>query len=257
MDMNKIEELIKLKALLDDCVISQEEFDKLKSELLNPQKQSEENPKLLELKELLESGIVTKEEFENLKGEYIKNSSEKLKDDKQEISSSSDSEVSFEQKTYHFNTGVTVNVNKDTVAIKNNGGNASIDRRNLDNFSYQAIWEARISHGVLLFRFFGISLILLIIIAIILDNFSSKFLGGFSIIIIIIIINIIVLVLSMLDAMMQLNISENIIKNHFSNQAYSVSIGNKSGNNLDFYASLDEKSKIVDLERRLGNLKKL
>jgi len=257
---SKLDKLNELGELLKSGTISQEEFNNLKNELLRPQTESPENQKIVELNELLKSGTISQEEFDKLKVEYIKNSSEKLIDDKQESYSSkptkakSDSEVSFKQKTYHFNTGVNVNVNQETVVIKDDVGSASIDRRNLDNFSYQAVWESRFSPAGLIFRFNGISAVIAIASEMIFGAWSSE---SFGLTFILIIVNVIVWGLFTIDAMLQLNISQNIIKNYFSNQAYSVSIGNKSGNNLDFFAPLDEKSKIVDLERRLDNLKKL
>ena len=68
---SKLDKLNELGELLKSGTITQDEFNILKTELLNPQKQSEENPKLTELRELLESGVITQEEFENLKGELL------------------------------------------------------------------------------------------------------------------------------------------------------------------------------------------
>jgi len=73
---SKLDKLNELGELFKSGAITQEEFDNLKSEILNPDSQSKENPKLVELKELLESGTITQEEFDSLKNELLKTEKE-------------------------------------------------------------------------------------------------------------------------------------------------------------------------------------
>jgi hypothetical protein len=59
----------------------------------------------------------------------------------------------------------------------------------------------------------------------------------------------------MFDAMLQLNAFERIIYHFFSNHYFYVTIGNKSGNNIEFIALLDEEHKLKEIDKCLSNLK--
>jgi hypothetical protein len=160
-------------------------------------------------------------------------------------------ESAFNLKTFSFNTGVSVSINENKISANGNGKNVSIDTHQLDNFSYQEYWEGRISQAGLWFRFVGIS-ILLIIYESVIGGWSTSSWIFFGIMIA---INILYIIVFMFDILLELNIFKKVIKQFFSNHCYAVTIGNKSGNNIDFYAFLDEKEKLNELDILLTKLK--
>jgi Short C-terminal domain len=64
LSIEDMEQLARLKALLDQGAITQADFDSQKSLLLHGRVTPEESPELLRLKQFLDSGILTREEFE-------------------------------------------------------------------------------------------------------------------------------------------------------------------------------------------------
>lgn len=160
----------------------------------------------------------------------------------------------FTSKSYKFDTGITINVNKDSVLSKYDIGHASIDSQHIDNFSYQEYWEERISPGGLWFRFIALSIVLVILSDIIFGGWSVTSWGFFGVMLV---INFLVFLAFVFDGLLELDFFRGIIKIFFSNHVYLVTIGNKSGNNIVFYALLDEKNKLIELEKSLANLKLL
>lgn len=167
--------------------------------------------------------------------------------------------INFKPSTLNFNTGVTISVNKDKILAKDDSGSATIHTENLDNFTYQSYWEG-ISPATLIFRFHAISIVAIFVISFIFDTKLTemsweRFSAWALITIAIIVINIIAFFVEMIDMLLDLGITRRIIRKYFSTHLYAVSIGNKSGNNIDFNAGINEKSKILNLEHILTNLK--
>ncbi|RXP64669.1 hypothetical protein EC396_00840 [Lutibacter sp. HS1-25] len=77
--MDKVNRLQELGELLKSNTITKKEFEKLKNEILFPEKTIPKNPKLIELEELLDSEAITKEEFDSLKKEVITSNADSKK----------------------------------------------------------------------------------------------------------------------------------------------------------------------------------
>ena len=163
------------------------------------------------------------------------------------------SNVIFNATSFEFGTGVKISLNSDKVVGSWNGGGANIDAINLDNFSYYEYWESKLSPAGLWFRFIGISALIVIVSEFAFGGWSSESWGIFGVLFV---INALVFILFMFDALMELNIFQSIIKNFFSNQCFYVTIGNKSGNNIEFYALLTERNKLLNLDKEIKELKK-
>ena len=163
------------------------------------------------------------------------------------------SNVIFNPTSFEFGTGVKISLDSDKVVGNWNGGGAKIDSINLDNFSYNEFWDSKLSPGGLWFRFVGISALIVIISEFAFGGWSLESWGIFGILFV---INILVFMLFMFDALFELNIFRSIIKNFFSTHCYYVTIGNKSSNNIEFYALLSERNKLLNLDKEIKELKK-
>ena len=60
----------------------------------------------------------------------------------------------------------------------------------------------------------------------------------------------------MIDSFLELGITNNIINNFFSNKGYHVTIGSKSGNNIEIIALIEDLELIKELETNIYELKK-
>jgi hypothetical protein len=152
-------------------------------------------------------------------------------------------------KTINFKNGVSVNLSKSEVILNYNGSISSIDSHMLDNYQYQEYWEPRISPSGLSFRVIGFAFVLFCCTTSFSKSTNWTFIG--------ILIALVVLfeIVFAFDAILELNIFRGIIEKYFSNHCYYAKIGNKSGNNIEFFAFLDEKDKLDELNILIKNLK--
>lgn len=164
-----------------------------------------------------------------------------------------ENEKLFKPKTFSFETGLTLSINEDKVLANGEGGIASIDCPHLDNFSYQEDWEYRILPIIFYFRLHGILALLIILFSLIVFGWYGIMYAFFGILW----INGILFILGLFDMIFDLNILNGIVREFFSNHFYKVTIGNKSGNNISFYTLLDEKNKLIEIEKLLTSLKSL
>lgn len=160
--------------------------------------------------------------------------------------------LEYNANTTLFGNGVKITLNSDKVVGEWDGGGGNIDALHLDNFSYNEYWEARVSPGVLFFRIVGVSALIAILGETVFGGWSTKSWGLFGVLFV---VNVIVFFVFFVDALFQLNIFETVIRSYFSNNMYFVKIGNKSGNNLEFYVPLTEKNKLSNLEKQISELK--
>lgn len=162
--------------------------------------------------------------------------------------------IDFTPETYQFETGLTVEVNQDKIIVQDDSGSSSVDSHNLNNLTYQEYWEARISPAGLGMRFHGISIAIIIILETVVGAWTETTL---SVTLFLIIMNVAIFLFAMVDIFLELRIIDNIVVKYFSDHVYLVSIGNSNGNNVEFYAQLTEKDKIIALESQINELKKL
>lgn len=158
-------------------------------------------------------------------------------------------------KTFDFKSGVTVETNKDKVTATANNYNNSIQTADLDNFSYVDHTEQRMTFVGLLARMFVIGLLIVILSKVLFGKFQMEsqaiFIGCA-----IMGISFLGFALFCIDLMLELGITNNLISNFFSNKGYHVTIGNKSGNNIEIIAQLDDLELIKELETKIYELKK-
>ena len=62
--------------------------------------------------------------------------------------------------------------------------------------------------------------------------------------------------ITVIDSFLELGITNNIINNFFSNKGYHVTIGSKSGNNIEIIALIEDLELIKELETNIYELKK-
>jgi hypothetical protein len=68
-------------------------------------------------------------------------------------------------------------------------------------------------------------------------------------------VNFLLFLLMFFDSMLHTNLYRKIIHKYFSNHGYLITIGNQSGNNIEFVSNDDEMVKIKKLESCLNKLK--
>lgn len=158
-------------------------------------------------------------------------------------------------KTFSFKSGVTVETTKDKVTATAPNYNKTIQSADLDNFSYVDHHQQRLTFVGLLARMFVVGLLLLIVSKVLFSKINMEnqaiYIGA-----ILMGISFLGFMVFCVDLMLELGISNNIINNFFSNKGYYVTIGNKSGNNIELIAQLDDLELIKELESKIYELKK-
>ena len=158
-------------------------------------------------------------------------------------------------KTFNFKSNVTIETNKDKVTATAPNYNKSIQSADLDNFSYVEHSEQRMSFVGVLSRMFVIGLLLVILNKVLFGKFQLEsqaiFMGctlmGLAFVLFLI---------TVIDSFLELGFTNSIINNFFSNKGYHVTIGNRSGNNIEIIAQLDDLELIKELESKIYELKK-
>lgn len=62
-------------------------------------------------------------------------------------------------------------------------------------------------------------------------------------------------IIEVIDAFLELGLYNKLIGHFFSDKGYQVTIGNRSGNNIVFFAMLDELRRVKELDKKLEELK--
>lgn len=158
-------------------------------------------------------------------------------------------------KTFDFKSGVTIETTKDKVTATDPNYNNSIQTADLGNLSYVEHTEQRISFVGVLSRMFVIGLLLLIFSKMIFSKINLESQATYFGIILMGLAFVFFLI-TVIDSFLELGITNNIINNFFSNKGYHVTIGSKSGNNIEIIAQLDDLELIKELETNINELKK-
>jgi hypothetical protein len=156
-----------------------------------------------------------------------------------------------QNKIYSFRTGVKIEINDTSITTIDNKGSSYIILNKLDNLTYSNIVLPRISPVTLLFRTVGLSILIAFAIGIVFDRIEGGTLKGFGLLGILFILNILFFFLFVFDTLFQFNIFNRIINNFFSNKLIHVTIGNKSGNNIEFYTLPEELIDIMKLKKNI------
>lgn len=158
-------------------------------------------------------------------------------------------------KTFNFKSGVTVETTKEKVTTISTNYNKTIQSDDLDNFSHVDHHVQRLTFVGLLARMFVVGLLLLIVSKVLFSKINLEnqaiYIGG-----ILMGISFLGFIMFCIDLMLELGITNNIINSFFSNKGYYVTIGNKSGNNIEIIAQLDDLELIKELESKIYELKK-
>ncbi|MCG2610648.1 SHOCT domain-containing protein [Flavobacterium sp. SM15] len=159
-------------------------------------------------------------------------------------------------KTFNFKSGVIVETNKDRITTTAPNYNKTIQSGDLDNFSYVEHTEQRMTFVGVLARMFVIGLLLLIFSKMIFSKINMESQATYFGFILIGLAFVLFLVM-VVDSFLELGITNNIVNNFFSNKGYYVTIGNKSGNDIEIIAQLEDLELIKELESKIYELKKL
>ena len=154
----------------------------------------------------------------------------------------------MESKSFKFETGVTISIGTKEITAKDKSGEDKMDSVNLDSFTFEQFAEPRISPSGLS----SIPLVLGLLIVVFGGGDGTPF---FYLGILILIFGIVALVFTVIEAMLEGNISRQLIAKFYAHKGYAITIGNKSGNNIQFVADLNELSKIKEVEKQLDELK--
>ncbi|MCK6608460.1 MAG: SHOCT domain-containing protein [Flavobacterium sp.] len=158
-------------------------------------------------------------------------------------------------KTFNFKTGVTIETTKDKVTATDPNYNSSIQIADLGNLSYVEHTEQRMSFVGVLSRMFVIGLLLLIFSKMIFSKINLESQATYFGIILMGLAFVFFLI-TVIDSFLELGITNNIINNFFSNKGYHVTIGSKSGNNIEIIALIEDLELIKELETNIYELKK-
>lgn len=157
---------------------------------------------------------------------------------------------------FNFSSGVTIEFIKDKIIASATNYSNTINFKNLDNFRYNDYQENRITTVGLLSRALAISFFLMIFNKVLsFQNPNTSdilFYSG----LLLFVLTFISFFIFMLDVFLEFRFFNSIILKFFSNKGYLVIIGNNSGNNIEFYATLDDLKLINELESKVYEIKK-
>jgi hypothetical protein len=167
-----------------------------------------------------------------------------------------------------FNTGVVVTFLNDSLNVKASNYNSSIDYKNLDNYTYKHVSVPKVTPFALAVRtlVLGWACAFAIIVPV-KDEWGALFFTASSLDIFLAWSSIIIFVSSFLisglilwvhlfSAAMQTSFLSRFINTYFSEHRILAIIGNKSGNNIEFYVLDNEVSKIKRVEEKISDRKK-
>lgn len=156
---------------------------------------------------------------------------------------------------YIFTSGVTIDINKDRIIATATNYSNTISFGNLDNFRYNESHKSRITTTGLLSRILLFSFILMIFNKVL--SFNNPHLSDilFYSGLLLLGLTFIAFVMEMLDIFLEFGLFSSIISNYFSDKGYLVIIGNKSGNNIEFYVNLSDLELIKELENEVYKIK--
>lgn len=169
---------------------------------------------------------------------------------------------------FNFDSGIVVTFLNDSLNVKASNYNSSISYKNLDNYTYKNVSIPRITPFGLATRtlLYGwISAFALIMP--VKDEWGAIFFTANPFDIFLTWLSIIIFVGSFLisgfiflgyvfSAAIETSFLRRFINKYFSDHTILAIIGNKSGNNIEFYVLENEISKIKEIENEISNRKK-
>ncbi len=174
---------------------------------------------------------------------------------------------SFDVKTFRFDTDVNVYVTTEGIKATANNGSTNIEAKNLDNFSYIDYVEPKLSPigmatRVLVFGWLGAFALTFFVkdewaVLFFEANPKDLFFGWLAIVIFILSFLLAGFIWTsfVMDMFLETGLYDQIIVRYFAHKGYQVTLGNRSGNNIVFFAMDYELSKIRILEKKMQELK--
>jgi hypothetical protein len=157
-------------------------------------------------------------------------------------------------KNYSFKTNVRIDIDESSVGVKDENGSAFISIDKLDNFTYSNVNLPRMTAGTLWFRIIGASFLIAFITGVISDKIQGAHLNWFMLVGILFIVNVLFAMLVLIEALFEIKTLSRIIDSFFSNALILVKIGNKSGNNIEFYTLIEEESLVLELKKKIVSI---
>lgn len=169
---------------------------------------------------------------------------------------------------FNFDTGVIITFQNDSLNVNSTNYNSSINYDNLDNYTYKNVTQPRVTPFALAVRTLVLGWAIAYTITIpIKDQWGGIFFTASSSDIFLAWLAIIIFAGSFLisglifwgyvfSVAMETSFLSRLINNYFSDHGILVTIGNKSGNNIEFYAFDNEISKINEVEKEILNKRK-
>ena len=151
----------------------------------------------------------------------------------------------FNQKKIIFNNGVTIEFYEDKLWCKNNGNQEakSIDSKYLDNFSYLECTQTKPIAAAGLHLWIRVILISTPLLWLLYEiELYAIWWGLFT-------LNLLAFILMIVDVLIETNLFDGIIKRLYGFKVYRATFENKSGDNITFYASLDEETKLKEISQ--------
>ena len=168
-------------------------------------------------------------------------------------------ENKFELQIFRFGSGVVAELNEEKLLVKADNGASTIESKNLDNFKYLDFVKVRLSPFGLIARTVGIGFLLLLFCGseVKAATFQSNIIQSlmFYAAIILFIIAVLAFFALILDSFLEFHLYERLVMNYFANRGYAVTVGNKSGNNIVFFALENELNKVKKMEGAINDLK--
>jgi len=159
----------------------------------------------------------------------------------------------FKPKKYHFENGIEIDINEHKITISEDKDKKTLNSENIDNFSQREYFKDLLTPGGLMFWTPVVSGVFVILVEMIFGGWSTFSWGFF---LVMLLINILAFIVLIIDALLELNLFRMFIRKFLSTESIRVTIGNKSGNNLDFLVYPEEHNKVAELEKTVEELRK-
>jgi hypothetical protein len=159
----------------------------------------------------------------------------------------------FKPKKHHFKNGIEIDINEHKITISEGKDKKTLNSENIDNFSQREYFKDLLTPGGLMFWTPVITGVFVILVEMLFGGWSTFSWGFF---LVMLLINILAFIILIIDALLELNLFRMFIRKFLSTESIRVTIGNKSGNNLDFLVYPEEHTKVVQLEKTVEELRK-
>lgn len=164
----------------------------------------------------------------------------------------------MERKTISFAPDTIITFEESKMTFRGQGVNNYINNENLDTVSYISVSQRRIGFIALWFRlslYVALLGVVMIVVEGLLFDTAESVVAMLTTGLVVGGIAPLLLFLMVVDLMIGTNVTNSILDKYYSLNAFKVTIGNKSGNNIDFHVALDEESGLIALRECIERIK--